>query len=382
LRPLPEQLPVLAETLAQFTQSFNAVCRYGWEHSEKNGVTLHHATYYDQKAALPTLVSDLHVQARVKATEAVKSALTVRKQGRKVSCPQATVCPARYNVHTYKLDWEARTVRLSTTQGRQTLRFDLPAYAAKYAECPTATADLLCRKGRWRLHVVVTVPAPEIAPTDAVMGVDLGVVRPAVTSTAQFLGERRWRELEARTFRLRRKLQAKGTRSAKRHLKRLSGKTMRRRRDHDHVLSKRIVQAVPVGGTVVLENLTNIRQRIRVKKGTQVSRRIHCWSFAQLKGFIEYKAEERGLKVVGVDPRHTSQTCHACGHQARNNRRSQGDFWCRACGYRCNADWNGAANIAAKYLASRGTSLAGGQPVNLATVSHSEPLCADASLRL
>ena len=46
LRPLSEQGPALTETLAQFTQSFNAVCRYGWEHTEKNGVTLHHATYY------------------------------------------------------------------------------------------------------------------------------------------------------------------------------------------------------------------------------------------------------------------------------------------------------------------------------------------------
>ncbi|MCL4541712.1 MAG: transposase [Chloroflexi bacterium] len=287
-------------------------------------------------------------------------------------------------MHTYRLDWESRTVRLSTTQGRKTLRFDIPAYASRYAGCPTDTADLLLCKGRWWLHVVVTVDAPEIVPTDAVMGVDLGVVRPAVTSTAKFLGERRWRELEARTFRLRRKLQAKGSRSAKRHLKRLSGKTLRRRRDHDHVLSTRIVQAAPVGGTMVLENLTNLRSRTKVKKSTRTSRRIHGWSFAQLKGFITYKAEERGLTVVGVDPRHTSQTCHACGHQARTNRRSQGDFWCRACGYRCNADWNGACNIAAKYLATRGTPSDGGQPVNLAIVSASSHLGSfpDASLRL
>ena len=35
----------------------------------------------------------------------------------------------------------------------------------------------------------------------------------------------------------------------------------RRRRDHDHVVSKRIVQATPEGGTIVLENLTGIRKR-------------------------------------------------------------------------------------------------------------------------
>jgi len=379
LQTAPEQESALADTARLFTDAFNAVCTYGWKHREKNGVALHQATYYPTKAAYAPLVSDLVIQARVKATEAIKSTFTRQKQGRRASCPHAVACPPRYNLHTFKVNWPSRTVRLSTTQGRQTVRFDVPAYASTYAGCPTDTADLLYRKGRWWLHVVVTVDAPDVTPTDAVMGVDLGVVRPAVTSTARFLGERRWRELEARTFRLRRALQAKGTKSANRHLKRLSGKTMRRRRDHDHVLSKRIVQAAPVGGTVVLENLTNIRSRTKIRKGA-TSRRIHGWSFAHIKGFIAYKAEDRGLMVGTVDPRHTSQTCSACGHQARNNRRSQGDFWCRSCGYRLNADLNGAKNIAAKYLATRGTPPGSGLPVMQPIASeHGSPSLPGAS---
>src|SRR5450755_5067585 len=76
LHPMPEQAVALHETLEQFTLAFNHVCRYGWEHREKNGVALHHATYYATKALCPQLVSDLLIQARTKATEAVKSALT------------------------------------------------------------------------------------------------------------------------------------------------------------------------------------------------------------------------------------------------------------------------------------------------------------------
>ena len=48
-----------------------------------------------------------------------------------------------------------------------------------------------------------------------------------------------------------------------------------------------------------------------------------------------------------------------CGHQARNNRRSQSRFVCRACGFELHADLNAARNIAAKYRASRGTSSTG-----------------------
>lgn len=360
LSPTPDQALALAQTAEQFTLSFNHVCGVGWGTGEKNGVRLHHATYRESKALAPGLVSDLHIQARVKATEAVKSALDRQKKGRRVSCPQARACPPRYNLHTYRLDWEKGTVNLSTVAGRLHVPFHVPAYAAKYADHPTATVDLVQKRGRWYVHVVVRVPAPEVEPTEVVVGVDLGVTRAAVTSDNRFHGQRRWRELEARDFRLRRTLQAKGAKSAKRHLRRLSGRTARRRRDHDHVVSKRIVQGVPEGCTLAVENLTNIRSRVRARKANGGQRRLHSWSFAILRVFITYKAEERGIRVEGVDPRHTSQSCSRCGYQHRRNRLSQSEFRCRACGYQTNADRNGARNIAAKLLASRGISVAGG----------------------
>jgi hypothetical protein len=61
------------------------------------------------------------------------------------ACRRATY--ARYNQHTYRLDWQSRTVRMSTTGGRQTIRFELPAYSAKYAGYQTDTADLIERDG-------------------------------------------------------------------------------------------------------------------------------------------------------------------------------------------------------------------------------------------
>ena len=369
LTPTVAQASTLAETSRQFTAVFNAVCAVGWTEQITNGVKLHHATYYPLKADYPALVSDLLIQARVKATEAVKSALALQKKGRKGGMPASDACPPRYNLHTYKVDWESQTVRMSLIGGRQTLRFDVPAYSAKYAGYPTDTADLLFRNGVWWLHVVVSVPAPEIAPTEQVVGLDLGIVRPAVTSTNRFLGQRAWKAVEGRLFHLKRALQKKGTKSAKRHLKRVRGKQARFRRNNDHILSKRIVGAAERGATIVLENLTDIRKRSKVKRKTKTSRRIHSWSIAQLKSFIEYKAEERGCTVVAVDPRHTSQACSCCGHTARNNRRSRGRFVCRGCGFELHADLNAARNIAAKYHASVAIGDTGGLSVNQPIVS-------------
>src|SRR4029453_376248 len=120
------------------------------------------------------------------------------------------------------------------------------------------------------------------------------------------------------------------------------------------------VHVADPGATIVLENLKDIRKRMRARRRSQTKRRMHSWPFASLKAKIEYKAEERGCTVVAVDPRHTSQRCSCCGHTARNNRRSQSEFKCRQCGYHLNADLNAARNIWAKYRASVGKLPAGG----------------------
>jgi putative transposase len=391
LHPTPEQAIALQETLRQFTAAFNAVCVYGWQQGEKNGVRLHHATYYQTKAACPGLVSDLLIQARVKATEALKSAFTWKQKHEQrypkqvatalsrgkpapkfmpVKCPQSTRCPVRYNEHTYTLSWHRQEVRLSTNMGKISLPFSVPHFSAKYQGYPVATADLLYRKGKFWLHVVVCVPEPASNPTNEVMGVDLGLNRPAVTSKRQFLGKRHWKEIDRRYFRLRRKLQSNGSKSAKRHLKQLSKRQQRFHRDCDHVLSRRLVQHALPGSTIVLENLSHIRDTSKMGRGKQNKnvgnkRRLHSWSFAQLYDFITYKAQERGIQVVKIDPRHTSQTCSRCGYQHRSNRRSQSLFLCRQCGYCLNADLNAAQNIREKYLTSLaqdGTPVLSGSP--------------------
>lgn len=102
-----------------------------------------------------------------------------------------------------------------------------------------------------------------------------------------------------------------------------------------------------------MEDLTNIRSRVKGRKGRQ-RRRLHGWSFAQLKGFVSYKAEAKGCRVESIDPRYTSQTCCRCGFKHRSNRKTQSLFKCRQCGFTLNADLLGSRNIRAKFLGAFG----------------------------
>ena len=362
LKVTPEQRAVLLETMRLATDCFNAVAEYGWEHEQRNSVELHKATYYQLRAEHPSLPSQLVVSSRMRAGESITSALTRKKQGRAVSCPKAAMVPIRYDARSYRM--VADGASLASVSDRQVVAFAANPHAASVLGQATGfdSADLILRKGKLWLHAVVTIPDVPFEDSGAVVGIDLGLNRPAVVSNNTFHGPRHWRAIEQRTFRLRRQLQAKGTVRAKRQLHRLSGRTARFRRDCDHVLSKRIVQSVEPGTTLVVENLTDIRTRVK-QRGTIQRRRLHSWSFAQLRMFLTYKAESVGCRVVGVDPRHTSQTCSQCGVQDKRSRVSQAIFRCRSCGFELNADLNGARNIAAKHVQS-GRPALGGLSVN------------------
>jgi IS605 OrfB family transposase len=197
-----------------------------------------------------------------------------------------------------------------------------------------------------------------------VIGVDLGINRLAVTSHPRFFGGKRIKETNNRYFRLRRALQGKGTKSAKRHLKKVSGRLQRFQQNANHVISKQIVNSCHPGDTLVMENLTDIRERT---KGRRKQRRaMSNWSFAQLQGFISYKAAYKGVSVAFVDARYSSQACSRCGYIDKRNRVCQSEFSCtnKQCGYSINADENAAYN-----LASRAKRVASGYNVKVPIVS-------------
>jgi putative transposase len=353
-----EAVDYLRETAEQFSDSFSRVCRDGWDMPRVNGVELHHLTYAHERS-ISALPSQLVVSARMKATEALKSAKTKLKQGKHASCPTGKHLTIRYDARSASVKLAAGTATLATIYGRISVSFDVCDYYRKYLGWKICSSDVCFKRdGRIFLHVVVSSNEVVVAPVDEVLGIDLGVNRPAVTSSADFFGERRWKNVTKRHFNLKRALQAKGTPSAKRRLKKLSKRETGFRKDCDHVMSRRIVDAALPGSTIVLEDLVNIRANMKGRKAQR--RRLHSWSFNRLQTFLDYKSRMAGVKVVYGDPRYTSQKCSRCGHIERGNRQSQSWFVCKKCGFQHNADLNAAINIRQNYLASKGISAGSG----------------------
>jgi IS605 OrfB family transposase len=207
-------------------------------------------------------------------------------------------------------------------------------------------ADLLYRKGVFYLAVTLDAPEPTPETADGTLGVDLGMVNLATDSEGETFSGKAVEKTRKRHHALRQRLQKRGTKSAKRHLKQLSGKEARFRKNSNHVISKRVVQkAKSSRQAIAIEDLRHIRTRTeRTVKKSQRSRH-SSWAFAQLRSFLSYKAALAGVPLHTVDPRNTSRTCSVCGHCQKANRKSQAHFKCVQCGYAAPADWNAAVNI-------------------------------------
>ena len=212
-------------------------------------------------------------------------------------------------------------------------------------------ARLLKSSGKWYLHISAT---KEVADFDKqtvkhVVGIHRGL-RFLATSydeqgkTAFFDGQAIMRK-RAKYQKLRATLQAKGTKSAKRHLKKLSGRENRWISDVNHCLSKTLVQKYGANTLFVLENLNGVSfERTDLPKALRNQNK--SWAFYQLEQFLTYKAHLHNSEVVEVSAKYTSQRCPKCGVIKKDNRNHEKhEYHCDNCDYRSNDDRIGAMNI-------------------------------------
>ena len=126
-------------------------------------------------------------------------------------------------------------------------------------------------------------------------------------------------------------------------IKQLSNKEQRTVRDVLNKISKQIVDlAEETDSYIIAGDLKGIRRSAR---GRVFRRIVDNMPFYTLTKMIEYKASERGIKTVKISERGTSITCSRCGYSDSVNRKTQGLFRCKQCGFEINADVNGARNL-------------------------------------
>ncbi len=333
-----EQSTLLFALQAAFVLACNQIAPFAIEHRCWNRVALHNLSYSAIRAS-----SLLGSQMVCNAIFSVCKAYKAKRIAKNENIP--TICfhknrSVHFDQRTYSL--KGNILSLYTLEGRIRVPMKLGTFQQGYfSRGIPKEGELVFKRGTWYFNLVLDLPDSSHCEGTAVLGVDLGENVLAAVSSGKLFGGGKVRHERNKFLSKRRRLQSNGSQSAKQLLKKISGKEARRMKHINHEVSKQIIQeAVRLcAGTIVLEDLTNIRKRIR--GGKRMKSRLHSWSFHQLQTLIQYKAETHGLKVFYVNSAYSSQTCSLCDQLGVRHRHL---FTC-SCGNQQHSDLNASRTL-------------------------------------
>lgn len=272
LAPTEEQYKALLLTMDCFNAGANYVAQIAFLEKSANKFALQKLVYgYLRKWY--NLPAQLAIRCISKATEAYKRDKSIMPT---FDARGAIVYDPR--VMSFK---GLTTVSLLTTTGRVLVPFRIGGYQQARMDKIKGQADLIWRDGTFYLAVTLDVPEPTPDEVTETLGIDLGIVNLATDSDGDTFSGEQVEKVRTRMHALRQRLQKRGTKSAKRHLKKLSGKEARFKRNTNHVISKRIIAKAKANKQgIAIEELRHIRKRTDSTVRRSQRNRFTSWAFA------------------------------------------------------------------------------------------------------
>lgn len=223
------------------------------------------------------------------------------------------------------------------------------------------------RKKKWQIAISYTFKQEsKEVNTDLVMGIDLGIskiatisIYNAATEEYQLISfkERSIDGAELIAYRQKLESRRKATAIASKwssdnntgkgyktrmELSNTIGDKYKRFRDtYNHKISRYIVDLAVKHkvALIQMEDLSGFSDQ-------QEESLLRNWSYYDLQQKVQYKSNEKDIKVHFINPKYTSQRCSSCGNIDKGNRLTQKDFICTVCKHKENADVNASKNIA------------------------------------
>jgi len=209
------------------------------------------------------------------------------------------------------------------------------------------------RADKWFISISVEVPDPVVTPRseNQAIGVDLGVKALATLSNGTVIPGRKvtceykhalrhlQKELSRRRGAKKGERKSKNFRKTQNKIANLYLRMCNIRDDQLHKLTSMLTKQYSVIGIEDL-NVTGMLQNHKLAGA------IADMSFFEFRRQLEYKAKERGCKIVIADPFFaSSKTCNCCGSKNSELQLKDRVWTCKHCGTVLDRDVNAAINL-------------------------------------
>jgi putative transposase len=288
-------------------------------------------------------------------------------QGRACQVPYVRTLFVRIPEKSFHIDLETGKLRLSLRRGEwASIMVPVSDYHRQVLSNPTRRVTQV-HIGLRRVVLIYAQKPPEpIVPTSLVALDTNEASLDGVSVDPEGASYVRWvfpkvREIQFRHLTRRRHLSKKKShdRRVARWLLAREGRRERNRvRSRLHVLTRTLIdQLAAHHAALALEDLTQMPQlRRRGAHGAgrrfsrSLRRRLSSWPRAELHRQLRYKAEDRGVPIVWVNPYLSSRTCPKCGEVSERRRRVGTRFDCARCGWSLDRQLNAGLNLAMTVL--------------------------------
>ena len=333
--------------LTEAATAYNACCEFLVSNNVPLSIKPVHDNVYDwMRKTYPILPAQSIIKVYKDAMSSLKSIKSNKHKNAKI--------PAKHNL-SMRLDkrlYGTLSKAGITLSNGESVKRELVPFKNLYLKAEEMfnlyTHDdplLFFRDGKFYLSIPFEVPEKPMV-SETACGVDLGVRQLFVTSEGKSFVDKGYLKKKREIRHKKRELQSKGTKSARRKLRKLKNRERNLTKDMCYRAAKALINSTDAG-VLVLEDLKKMKQRTsKSKEGFKRKKhnnRMGQVPFAQFKEILSHKAPLAGKRVETVSPTYTSQT------DSRSNKRDgerRGRRYICKDGLVLDADWNAAINIA------------------------------------
>lgn len=354
-----EDLDSLKSLLESHRVVFNIASKEQFNEKKNSIVILHSKVYHNVRKQFPNVNSQVIIKAE---QECLASYRSVKSNKHKLKKPiEKKNLSIRLDKRLYSFPTK-ESIKITTSSGKKTFKFKLYPKLVELLNKYKYVDPLIYINDN---KVYISLPFDnkiDKQKSKLALGVDLGMRRVAACSDGRIIINRKFNGDKRKLRHLKDNLKSKGTKSARRHLRKLRHKEANKNRNQTHCVANTILQTN--ADTIVLENLKGIKAK---KHKFQNKRSISQVPLFELRRILTYKAENMGKSIILVSPAYTSQIDSFSGIKEGVRR---GCRFYAVSGIVYDADLNASRNIGnrSKLPVSYGNILDGQALVNVPIV--------------
>jgi putative transposase len=346
-----ENMKLIMDLMEEYRIVVNKASKLQFEGSLNSITKLHNKFYYIARDEHDGFPSQMVIRAEMESLASYKS---MRSNKHKITKPfEKKNLSIRLDKRLYSKTEDKTKIRITTKERKKEFEIKLyPKLEELMNKYDYVDPIIFARNNKLMIGLTFD-SAKEKEKESLCLGVDLGIRRAAACSDGRLIIDKKFNAEKRRLRYNKKKLQSKGTKSARKHLKKLKHKERNKNKNQTHLVANEILKTD--ANIIALENLKGIKAKKHKKQNKNAISQVPLF---ELRRVLTYKAENMGKHVCLVSPAYTSQIDNISGIKEGNRKGCR--FYAKS-GLIYDADINAAINIArrSKHPISTGNFLDG-----------------------